>query len=185
MHAQTDSVTSPGSDEVATSPRRHACAGRSTPRFSGAHVGEGSAEKTESRAWSRVCPVGSTSQPDRRARRVIVYTENWGRPVIGRKAGVAQWEGFGPRRRFLWVGWIGYRGRVRGFLFFSFSFAFVFFIFWNPNFGSQILWRIYTQLFEGMIQTCHGDMNLFLQGFYLVLANISLSLFQFKISCVF
>jgi hypothetical protein len=127
MHAQTDSVTIPGSDEVATSPRRHACAGCSAPRFPGAHVGEGSAEKTESRAWSRVCPMGSTSQPDRRARRVIVYTENWGRPVIGGKAGVEQWEGFGPRGRFLWVGQIGYRGPVRGFLFFSFSF--VFFIF--------------------------------------------------------
>jgi hypothetical protein len=33
MHAQVDSVTSPGSDEVATSPCRHACTGRLAPRF--------------------------------------------------------------------------------------------------------------------------------------------------------
>jgi hypothetical protein len=52
MHAQVDSVTSPGSDEVATSPRRLARAARSAPRFPGAHGGEGSAEKTESRASS-------------------------------------------------------------------------------------------------------------------------------------
>jgi hypothetical protein len=49
MHVQMDSVTSLGSDEVTTSPRHHAHAGRSAPRFPGAHGGEGSAEKTESR----------------------------------------------------------------------------------------------------------------------------------------
>jgi hypothetical protein len=27
-----------------------------------------------------------------------VYTEEWGRPVIGGKAGVAQWRRLGPRR---------------------------------------------------------------------------------------
>jgi hypothetical protein len=63
MHAQMDSGNQPRLRRNRNHPTPP-CTRRSFQLrgFPGAHGGGGSAEKTESRAWSRVCPVGSTCQ---------------------------------------------------------------------------------------------------------------------------
>jgi hypothetical protein len=72
--------------------------------------------------------------------------------------------GVGPRKGKQQMGRNGVLSPVRVrfafFILFFFCFCFLFILkskFWISNFVT-----ICTQLFEGMIQTCHGGMNLFL-----------------------